>query len=443
MAQKKTNFKDPHKISGLVKSEPVLLAYSGGPDSSALLCMLKQYCDENRSKLYLAHVDHLIRENEHQRDLDFCVKTAEKLGIEIFTEVFDIPKIAKETGESLELCARRLRYEFFAKIMAGKNIRILATAHNADDNLETVIFNIARGSGSRGASGIPEKREFAGGYIVRPILGMTKSEVLDYCRENRIEYVVDCTNAVPDCSRNKIRIEIIPKLKEINAEAAKNAKRSCDLMRADEEYLSSLADDFIKANETEKGIPLAELCALSTPIKRRVIMKLGEELETVHVEAVEELIESQKPHSSISLPGNFSAEIEDGCLLIVKEREKTEPARFCVKILPGKNTVGRFILVCDEDIQNLHKSDTAATVLSDKIIGEIIARNREPGDRIKIGGHHKSLKKLMNEKKVPIELRDELPVLCDGEGIIWAPYVGTRDGIVGKNGKVICFSLKI
>ena len=114
-----------------------------------------------------------------------------------------------------------------------------------------------------------------------------------------------------------------------------------------------------------------------------------------------------------------------------------------MKILSGKNTVGRFILVCDEDIQNLHKSDTAATVLSDKIIGEIIARNRKPGDRIKIGGHHKSLKKLMNEKKVPIELRDELPVLCDGEGIIWVPYVGARDGIVGTNGKVICFSLKI
>ena len=440
---KKYGFIEPCKITGFRKNETILLAYSGGPDSSALLYMLKEYCDENGEKLCLAHVDHLIRENEHQRDLDFCKKTAEKLGLEIYTETFDVPAISEKTGESLELCARRLRYEFFAKIMTEKNIRILATAHNADDNLETVIFNIARGAGSKGASGIPEKREFAGGYIVRPILNITKSEVLDYCRENRIEYVVDSTNAVPDCSRNKIRIEIIPKLREINSEAAKNARRFCESLRADEEYLSLLADDFIKANKTEKGMPLTAFDNLPIPIKRRVIMKLGEELETVHVEAIEALIEDKKPHSSISLPNGFVAAIENDCLLFEKEHEKPEPARFCVKILPGENTLGRFLLVCDEDIQNFHKSDTAATVLLEKIIGEITARNREPGDRIKIGGHHKSLKKLMNEKKVPIEIRDELPVLCDDEGIIWVPYVGARDGINGKNGKVICFSLKI
>ena len=443
MTQKKINFVEPQKIVGFAKDESILLAYSGGPDSSALLYMLKKYCDENGAKLCLAHVDHLIRENEHQRDLDFCKKTAEKLGVEIYIETVDVPKIAKETGESLELCARRLRYEFFAKIMAEKNIRILATAHNADDNLETVIFNIVRGSGTKGASGIPEKREFAGGYIVRPILGMTKSEVLDYCRENRIEYVVDCTNAVPDCSRNKIRLEILPKLREINSEAAKNAKRFCDSLRADEEYISSLADDFIKANETEKGIHLTAFDKLPSPVKRRVIMKLGEDLETVHVEAIEDLIKRKRPHSSISLPNGLVAAIENDCLILGKEREKTETARFSVKISQGENTVGRFVLTCDEDIQNFHKSDTAATVLLDKIIGEITARNREPGDKIKIGGHHKSLKKLMNEKKVPIEIRDELPVLCDDEGIIWVPYVGTRDGITGKNGKVICFSLKI
>lgn len=445
MAQKKEKFTEPHKISGLAKSEPILLAYSGGPDSSALLYMLKKYCDENSAKLYLAHVDHLIRENEHERDLEFCKKTAEKLGLEIFTETVDVPRLAKESGESLELAARRVRYEFFEKIMKEKKIRILATAHNADDNLETVIFNLIRGTGGRGASGIPEKRGFAGGYIVRPILNMTKSEIFDYCRENRIEYVVDSTNEEPDCSRNKIRLEIIPKLKEINEAAAANAKRFCDSLRADEEYLSDIAERFISENEADGGIPLSTLKTLPKPILHRVIIKKINEAETVHVEAVEKLLKIGKSHSSVSLPCECIAAIENGCLVFGKEQKKAAPTPFFVKIHPGENKVGRFLLEYSTDARNFHKSDTAATVSADKIVGEVVARNRAAGDKIKIGGVHKSIKKLMNEKKIPLELRGELPIICDGEGILFVPYIGLRDGAVCKNekpGKIVSFSMK-
>ena len=139
-------FKSPHELAGLSQNEPILLALSGGADSAALLHLLAKYSEHVGCKLFAAHVDHMIRENEHERDCEFCRALAKKYGIEIFVLKADIPALARESGESEELTARRVRYEFFSDIMKENGIKILATAHNADDNLETVLFNLTRGT---------------------------------------------------------------------------------------------------------------------------------------------------------------------------------------------------------------------------------------------------------------------------------------------------------
>ena len=142
-------FVPPHEMLSLPKETPVLLAFSGGADSASLLDMLSVSCKECGAPLYAAHLDHMIRKDEHERDRLFCQKAAENYGIRLFTECADIPAIAKENGQSEELAAREVRYSFFLKIMREYSIPILVTAHNADDNLETLIFNPTRGGGAR------------------------------------------------------------------------------------------------------------------------------------------------------------------------------------------------------------------------------------------------------------------------------------------------------
>ena len=226
-------FIPPHLLSGKNKIEPFLVALSGGADSRALFDISSKYCRENGSFFYAAHVNHGIRGDEAIRDRDFCIALARACPEcrDIFVLDADVPKMAAESGRSLELEARLLRYSFFNNIMKEKNIELLATAHNADDNLETLIFNLTRGSGARGMRGSPQYRLFEGGIIVRPILCMTKSEILDYCRENSLEFVTDSTNECTDYSRNLIRAKIVPLLEELNPEVRRAAMRLSDSMR--------------------------------------------------------------------------------------------------------------------------------------------------------------------------------------------------------------------
>ena len=175
-----SGFRSPALLSGMSEDTPILVGLSGGADSSALLHMLSVYRKQSGAKIYAAHVNHGIRGAEADRDEEFCKEYAGSLGVEIFVLRADVPALAKERGESVETAARGLRYSYFEQIMRENNIPILATAHNANDNLETVIFNIARGSGLSGVCGIPECRRTNHGIVIRPILSMEKREIIEY-----------------------------------------------------------------------------------------------------------------------------------------------------------------------------------------------------------------------------------------------------------------------
>ena len=446
---KKTNlpelFTPPHLLAGMPANTPILLAFSGGPDSSALLSMLKRSCDINGAPLFAAHVDHLIRKEEHQRDLDFCKRTAESLGVELFTLTADIPATSQKTGESLELAARRVRYDFFNKIMKEKGIPILATAHNADDNLETLLLNLTRGCGLRGLCGIPPCRETDGGKIVRPILEMTKSDILNYCEENGVKYVFDSTNAVADCSRNILRLNVLPELKKICGSASENASRTCRGLREDREYLEGIAEDFVARHRN--ALPAKELCALPLPIRKRVLtLFFGNSLEAVHIFSLINLAEKCKPHSSVSLPGNIGATVENGCLTLSAEKKIRESAAdFYVRLNEGLTDLpGGFSLFLTNNLnvaENVYNSITSASIPFDTINGTLFARNRREGDRIRLGGMHRSVKKLMCDKKIPLREREVLPIICDDDGILFIPGVGIRDSRKKNSNRKIYISL--
>ena len=431
-------FRSPHELSGLGASEPILLALSGGADSSALLELLAAYCRECGAMLYAAHVDHKIRPGEHERDRRFCEALAKKYGVKLFTLEADLPKIAAESGESLETAARRVRYRFFAEIMAENGIKILATAHNADDNLETMIFNLARGAGLRGTCGIPPVRSFEGGFIVRPILEAEKAEILEFCRERALEFVTDSTNADDSYSRNRIRLRVISELRRINPAAARSATRFSASAALDLDFIEKSAAELV---ESDGSVKLSSLLSAHPALSRHALSiafsRVSDaSLEGVHIDALLELCNGGKGFSSISLPGNLCARIENRYLRFLPDKiEKNEVGFPEIKLSAGKNTLDRHILLyveCEKG-KNIYKSATRMSIASAKIKGGLVARPRRAGDRILQNGMHKDLRKLMNEKKIPPELRSSLPVVLDDEGIIWVPYIGARDGLGRPN----------
>ena len=181
----------PHALAGLPSDAALLLAFSGGIDSRVLLDLLSDLQKKNGFRLVLAHVNHGIRGDEALRDRDFCQKMAAEYGYEIRFLDADVPALAEQHGTGLEEEARRVRYDFFADLMKREGIPLLVTAHHADDNLETMLFRLCRGSGLRGLCGIPPVRRFGDGFLVRPMLasGLGREEIERYAAEKHLSYV--------------------------------------------------------------------------------------------------------------------------------------------------------------------------------------------------------------------------------------------------------------
>lgn len=436
-------FKAPELLSGLDAQEPILLGLSGGADSSALLIMLAEYAKQVGSRIYAAHLNHGIRGDEADRDEQFCKELCSRVGVEFFSKKLDIPSIASASGESVETAARNARYDFFYKIMKEMGIKILATAHNADDNLETLLFNIARGTGLGGLCGIPESRPIGDCVVIRPILTMEKEKIISFCESNGLSFVTDSTNADNEYTRNKIRNRIIPILKEINPNAVRNASRMTESLKDDSLCLQSMADWFVEELGGNYSIELEKLCGSPSSIVNRALIRLydeitgGRSLEATHINAIKELAKKGIPHSSISLPNGIEARVENGRLcLLTKGNTNFSFDAFNVLLSNGKNEItDAEVEIFLNDLnysKNIYKKSILLSIESDTIDGALVARSRAPGDKILLGGMHKSVKKLYNEKKIPLELRKRIPIICDKSGIIAIPFIGIRDGARAK-----------
>ena len=436
-------FISPSSLSGLDETAPVLVAFSGGADSSALLNMAAEYGKITGARIYAAHVNHMIRGEEADRDEEFCRKTAEALGVELFVLRRDVPAYARESGKSVETAARDVRYDFFNKLMKEHNIPLLATAHNANDNLETMIFNITRGCGLKGVCGIPDTRRCEGGTVVRPILGMSRREILEYCRENSIEYVTDSTNVDTDYTRNMIRATVIPALEKINGNAVENASRLSESLRNDALCLEGMTDWFLDEMNEDMSFECEKLLGSPPAIANRALMALfgevseGETLEAVHVDAIRALCLTARPHSVLNLPCGVDARIERGKLYFEKRRQTcTPPDDFEITLSEGINFISdihtEIIIGNSQSTKNIYKKSILLYLDSDKICGSLKARNRRAGDKIRSGGMSKSVKKLLCDKKIPLDIRYRLPILCDDEGLLAVPLCCVRDGAEHK-----------
>lgn len=435
-------FSAPHELSGMPADTPLLLGFSGGADSSALLCLLAAYAKQHGTPLSVAHVNHGIRGADANRDEAFCREAAERLGLPFYVLHANVPEEAIRKGESIETCARRVRYEWFDRIMREREIPLLATAHNANDNLETVLFNMVRGSGLGGICGIPACRQTAHGLLIRPILRMEKEDILALCEREKISFVTDCTNTDTDYTRNRIRAELVPTLKEINPGAVRNVSHLCESLHEDSLCLLTMTNWFLEELRKENAIEVEKLCGSPPAIVNRALLLLfteaseGQTLEYTHMVALRKLAKEAVPHSSVSLPGHMEAVIENGCLVFRKREEPQKIPDYAVELKEGSNLISQtnaeIVIGNSQKTINIYKKSILLYLDSATINGTLTARRRRGGDRLRCGGMTKSVKKLFCDKKIPLALRDRIPILCDRDGIVAVPFVAVRDGAENK-----------
>ena len=447
------------ELSGMSPDTKILVALSGGADSRMLFELTARYCRAHGSKFYACHVNHGIRSDEAIRDRDFCIALAKECPecADIFVLNVSVPELAKKFGRSMEHQARIVRYDFFDEIMKKHNIPILALAHNSDDNLETILFNLTRGSGVRGMRGIPRVRSLKNGILVRPMLDISKKEVLEFCRTEKLRFVCDSTNEDTDYSRNLIRLQVIPLLERINPSLRESASRLSLSMTELCEFSDEKAKKYLKDGGS---ISLSKLKLAPKQLLPYIFAYAADSvdvgLEQVHICALSDLCESGKDGASVSLPKGVRAVIYGDALCFEKDsRQKSEVtpeyslalANGSIVLPDDMGTVS--IDICPERLnfslslylnskksvnnKNVYKFAIKANIIFDTInrpdISELCLRNRRKGDRILSSGMHKSVKKLMCDKKLPTAVRDIIPMLCLGDEVLWIPAVGTADGI--------------
>ena len=403
-------------------TDSVTVALSGGADSVCLLYVLKDLAEKYGISISAVHINHQLRGAESDRDESFVRELCTRENVPLTVKSIDVGALAEKTGESIEVAARQARYDVFNALDGT----VVATAHSADDNLETVIYNMTRGSGLKGVCGIPPKRD----NYVRPLIFCTRQEIEAYLNEKGISFVVDSSNLTDDYTRNFIRHSIVPQLKKINPAAADTAAAMCASLREDEEFLSSTAKK-IYVLVLRDGYIDAELLKIQpvSVIKRVIAFYLEEEFslktDALHLERCKELVLYS---GRTSMNGNLSAVSDGEKFRFVSNHEKT--VSFDYRVQQKELLMENFSEVNSLFLKN--------AVDCDKISGELSIRTRQPSDEIRLKGRGctKSLKKLMNEMKISKELRDSIPVAADSDGVVWIYGIGVAERVaIDKNTK--------
>ncbi len=402
------------KYDMLSLSNDVTVALSGGADSVALLVALIELKEELKITLSAFHLNHMLRSEEADRDESFVRELCKRYNIPLTVCRENIKEIAKARGESIELCARNVRYELYKKHSKG----VVATAHTMSDNLETVIYNLVRGSGIKGLTGIPPVRD----NIVRPLIDCSREEVEAFLKERNIGFVTDSTNLSDDYSRNFIRHNIIPQLKKLNPSAEQTVMNGSANLREDADFLDRMAAKIYCIVQKLDAIDCELLCDQHPAVAKRVLARYYSEKSGFMPDSLHtvRMYETAINGGKISLPFNMYAEKKDGLFKIAEEKEKIV-ARYQTEIVYGK-------MENDNIVYNLLLKNT---IDCDRIVGSLKVRTRQEGDKIRLSGRNctKSLKKLYNELKIPEQDRENLPVAADDEGVVWIYSVGVAERV--------------
>ncbi len=427
------------------KGDKILAAVSGGADSICMLYILNLLKDKLGFTLFCAHLNHELRGDAANRDEQFVIGMCERLGIKIFIKHENVDALAKQLGMTVEEAGRTARYAFFKELCEDEKINKVATAHNKNDNAETLLMRIIRGTGIDGLGGIPHVREDG---VIRPLLDVTRVEIEKYCEENSLEFCTDATNKDNEYTRNRIRNKLLPFLEqEFNVDVVESLARLSENASADAEFLNGYAERLYErlGNPMQSRKPVVlhieSLQMLQKSIATRVIRLAAAEvvkdlkLERKHIDDVFGLLKRQTG-AAVDLPKGLRVEVRYGWLAFENEIEEknTEVLKdgaFFTEVSVDNSywidALGKNISLKLENPKE-YKPKINETMLDfDALGGEtLFLRNRRSGDKIVWfkDGRMKKVKNILIDKKIPKKDRDKIPLLCTGSEVV--AIVGDR-----------------
>lgn len=421
------------------KEDKIIVGVSGGPDSMCLLHILSTLRNTYFIDIVAAHLNHGLRGKDADEDEEYVKKFCKKNNIEFYSKRVNIEELSKEWGISSEMAGREARYSFFRELFNKLGANKIAIAHNANDQCETILMRIIRGTGLEGLEGIKPVRDE---IYIRPLIKVTRDEIEDYCDKNNLNPRIDNTNLQNIYSRNKIRLELIPYIKEnFNSHIIEVVNRLGENVKVDNDFIEKKSKEFfgkycnVTPNKVKiKSEAFNEHKALLSRIIRKAVESLKGNLinfERVHVEYII-LLQGGNTGKEIELPGGIRALNNYGEIILSKERknEIEKDSGIYEICLNEKNKIGKFNIeanILDKKFLERVKENSLEQYFDyEKINENVRLRYRKEGDKFQPLGMKgtKKLKDIFMDLKVPKDLRDNIPIICVGEEIAW--IVGYR-----------------
>lgn len=407
------------KYSMLKNGDSVIVALSGGADSVALLDILNSAKEKYNLTLYAVHINHGLREAESIRDEDFCKALCKDYLIKLFVRHENVAELAKKNKISEELCGRNVRYSVFEELSNELSAKV-ATAHTASDNAETLLFNITRGASLGGVGAIPPVR----GYIIRPLIECTRAQIEQYCREKNLSYVTDSTNLTDDYTRNKIRHNVIPALRDINPAFENSALRLSENAREISDYLSVMTDKAVTDSRCKYGYDCKKLLSNHSAIIKNAVAVLCRRCADFSAEQrhIELIVDIMKNGGAVNLSEKYSAVSKQGILRFISDKEESQLKEIRLRDKIEFEFCGKIFRVTKDnsDKENIN------SVNADFTEKNAVFRTRQSKDLFTYPKRKvtKPLRKVMNEMKIPSERRDKSVVLAVDNVILWCEGVG-------------------
>ncbi|QXM07239.1 tRNA lysidine(34) synthetase TilS [Crassaminicella indica] len=419
------------------KGDGIVVGVSGGPDSIALLHLFWRIREEYDLKLYAVHLNHQFRGEEADEDADYVRRFCENIGVKAFIFSKNVSLYSKEKGITFEEAGREIRYGLFDEVMKKMNANKIAVAQNMDDQAETVLMRLMRGTGLEGLSAIDYVRDEK---IIRPILDIRRKEIEDYCNEYNLKPRIDKTNLEAVYTRNRIRLELIPYIeKYFNKNIKETLSRTTNIIREDKDFLNIAAKkayhQVVIKNNSDIRINKKAFEEKHPAIQRRILREainqsMGElkDVQHKHIEKLLDFIKYGSVGREIHLPKGIYAVLDYDAMMIKKGKRKIERDEFEYNINIGETlnikedkAFLKAVVIDRKDIKNISKGQDKKYFDFDKIKSHLIVRNRRNGDRFTPFGMKgsKKLKDFFIDEKISREERDKIPLVCDGEEIIW------------------------
>ena len=416
--------------------QPVLAAVSGGRDSMCLLHFLHAWGKANHVEVVAAHFNHHLRGETADRDEAFVKRICAEWGIPCVCGSGDTRAYAEQEGLSLEEAARILRYRFLEETRLQKGCASILTAHHADDNAETMLLNLLRGTGLQGLTGIPEQRD----HIFRPFLQVTRGELEAYAAEHNIPFVEDETNAMDDATRNVLRHKVLPVLKELNPRAVENMSRTAELLaqdaRALEEAVEAVVSKAVVTPGKKAELPVSACEHQPEAVLSRTVLRLlanvgghRKDLAATHVDAVLDLLRGEVGRE-VSLPYGMTARREKEALRVLRRREIPES---CVISVGETVNFGSWRITLGREAM------PGAYAMAEA--SDLLITVWHPQDRLTLAGSRgpRSLKRLFADTGIAPADRDVMPVLRMGDQIIAVPGIGVDQAFVPKKEHAVIY----